>query len=999
MVASMREMAPNIVTPQSVDTLLEAMASHDVQVRAAAVAALSRLPLADEDLIRVARAVLEVLPDRAVVADIATVDAAVGIPVAEVRERVHRFVRADDRDVALAAAVSLARVGDPAGASVLVDALREGPREDVVVAIARCGAGDRASEAWQLAAGYTDDAQFWVSLGVTRNGLIDPWRATMRRLIDGSLDLEFDWVDPTGAIDLLWSMAPLPEQVAKELGEAVETLAEPPSVFIDLLYGHHEPEAGIGEGDAAPSPPPPGPEIGTATSGEARAAAETMLSAGPFLSEPDHDREAVVWQDADELLFTLASLDTQDATGFVTRAFQMTDPDRIDVGNLIVKTIAFYPRAFQPDTNALLNEYSRFRAAYHGPQLASQVAWTVSRTDLDTVISDLRPTITGTSGETQLQAVNLVADSALYVRVDAAPVFGGGSMPTDLPVAARRPMMRIGMEEMGDAEPATTPRGGSLDDIGLSFAGPIALAEDEPAPEADPPRSAYARMDCDGKLVAGRPFDLVVGLRATPDPEVVGDEMHRPESSVGDYDLWIHVTAEGFQLTDGETWRRGIPVTAAEPYPATTFHLTPDEPSDDVDPAAIKATFSVDGQVIGWAVRPVAVVRADVDLAEVEEPETPSMDIGVPTAAAGADLSMTFEYSRDRLRLHLKLETGFPDIEVPDQPIEIDIGAEAGIFAQGLISRANANEGTTAGYFDLRGESKDLAVKIKSDAFWDVFATVIERCRDERRRPAVLILSEDPYVPWELMALDEVRDVRYDPSEPAFLGAQVDVGRWLLDRPTPKVPPPIEKVVGPMAVIWSDYTAVSTQNLKSAKEEAAALAQAPYSAADIDATRSNVFEVLQGNPPADVLHFAVHARYEPNSIEHGLLLADQSNLNPAQVRGAGVVGSPFVYVNACQIGSGNKNLGSYSGMAAAFLRAGASAVVAPLWSVRDDIAKEIALGFYEKVFAGRTPASVLREERAKFTEDGLSSTYLAYQFFGHPKMAMSRRDESPNDGG
>ncbi len=337
MVASMHEIAPSIA-PQSVDVLLEAVASHDVQVRAAAVAALSRLPLADEDLIRVAQAVLEILPDRVGVADIATVDAAVGIPVAEVRERVHRFVRADDRDVALAAAVSLARVGDPAGASVLVDALREGPREDVVQAIARCGAGERASEAWQLAAGYTDDAQFWVSLGVTRNGLIDPWRATMRRLIDRSLHLEFDWVDPAAAIDLIWSMAPLPEQVAKELDEAVETLgAQAPSVFINLLKGHHQAEAGRSEGAAAPSPPPPGPEIGTATSGEARAAAETMLSAGPFLSEPDHDREAVVWQDADELLFTLASLDTQDATGFVTRAFQMTDPDRIDVGNLIVK--------------------------------------------------------------------------------------------------------------------------------------------------------------------------------------------------------------------------------------------------------------------------------------------------------------------------------------------------------------------------------------------------------------------------------------------------------------------------------------------------------------------------------------------------------------------------------------------------------------------------------------------------------------------------------------
>ena len=425
MVGSMREMAPTIVAPQSVDVLLEAMASHDLQVRAAAVAALSRLPLADQDLIRVARAVLEVLPDRADLADAATLDAAVGIRVAEVRERVSRFVGAEDRDVALAAAVSLARVGDPAGASVLVDALHEGPREDVVLAIARCGAGDRALEAWQLAAGYTDDARFWVSLGVTRDGLIDPWRETIRSLIERSLDLEFQWGDPDAATDLLWSVAPLPDQVVKELDEAVETLGEQaPIVLVDLLYGHRHAGAGMEEGAAAPSPQPPGPEIGTATPVEARAAAETMLSAGPFLSDADHDREAVVWQDPDELRYTLASLDTQDATGFVTRAFQMTDPDRIDVGNLIVETIAVYARPFQPDTTALFNEYSRFRAADHGLSLASQVAWTVSRTDLDAVISDLRPTITLESGEIQLQAINLVADCALYVHVYAAPVFG-----------------------------------------------------------------------------------------------------------------------------------------------------------------------------------------------------------------------------------------------------------------------------------------------------------------------------------------------------------------------------------------------------------------------------------------------------------------------------------------------------------------------------------------------------------------------------------------------
>jgi hypothetical protein len=48
--------------------------------------------------------------------------------------------------------------------------------------------------------------------------------------------------------------------------------------------------------------------------------------------------------------------------------------------------------------------------------------------------------------------------------------------------------------------------------------------------------------------------------------------------------------------------------------------------------------------------------------------------------------------------------------------------------------------------------------------------------------------------------------------------------------------------------------------------------------------------------------------------------------------------------------------------------------------------------FYRRVVEeGQPPAEVFRQERARFTDDadGVSSTYLAYQFFGNPAMTMS----------
>ena len=64
--------------------------------------------------------------------------------------------------------------------------------------------------------------------------------------------------------------------------------------------------------------------------------------------------------------------------------------------------------------------------------------------------------------------------------------------------------------------------------------------------------------------------------------------------------------------------------------------------------------------------------------------------------------------------------------------------------------------------------------------------------------------------------------------------------------------------------------------------------------------------------------------------------------------------------------------------------------VAPLWSIDDAIARQIAVRFYERALRGEAPAEILRTERAAFRDapETISSTYLAYQFFGHPGLRL-----------
>jgi CHAT domain-containing protein len=192
------------------------------------------------------------------------------------------------------------------------------------------------------------------------------------------------------------------------------------------------------------------------------------------------------------------------------------------------------------------------------------------------------------------------------------------------------------------------------------------------------------------------------------------------------------------------------------------------------------------------------------------------------------------------------------------------------------------------------------------------------------------------------------------------------------------------------------YNKPGWRRLVEAESEAQSL-QTLYGAKAVDASTGPLLECIAGNPAADLLHFAMHGSYDPNGLQDGLVLVDGRILDPAVVRGVRLSRTPVVFLNACQVGSGDRVLGDYAGMAEAFLFAGASAVVAPLWSINDTVARELALRFYENVFKGASPAGALRAERANLKDAAstTSATSLAYQFFGHPAMRITR----PTDGG
>ncbi|MGW8368191.1 MAG: CHAT domain-containing protein, partial [Gammaproteobacteria bacterium] len=157
----------------------------------------------------------------------------------------------------------------------------------------------------------------------------------------------------------------------------------------------------------------------------------------------------------------------------------------------------------------------------------------------------------------------------------------------------------------------------------------------------------------------------------------------------------------------------------------------------------------------------------------------------------------------------------------------------------------------------------------------------------------------------------------------------------------------------------------------------------------LNASMDKLLPWLRSNPDAQLIHFSVHGKWGNTGIKDGIGLVDGKMLDPSVVRQSKLVGHPFIFLNACQVGQGQTVLGDYGGMAEAFLKAGAAAVVAPLWSVDDESANAVAERFYAAIDSGKNPGELVRRERLNFVAHPTSATSLAYQFFGHPAMRMA----------
>ena len=259
----------------------------------------------------------------------------------------------------------------------------------------------------------------------------------------------------------------------------------------------------------------------------------------------------------------------------------------------------------------------------------------------------------------------------------------------------------------------------------------------------------------------------------------------------------------------------------------------------------------------------------------------------------------------------------------------------------------------------------------------------------------LLITSDEPWIPWELLKPYEDRD-------DDFFCMQFEMSRWLAGG---KAPAQGKRVAGLACIEVGE--AKKWASLPSAEQERWFLEglaeEIPGVEGVIVSREEATFDRVEGllsEGGLDLLHFVGHgdwAAAQPD--ESKIELADRPLrarhlTGPLEARLA--KDRPLVFFNACRVGQQGWSLTGLGGWADRWVRrCGCSAFLAPLWTVADGRALEFAKVVYGELRECKTLSEAVQGARRQLREDQPDDlTWLAYSLYAHPNARVFFGDEA-----
>jgi CHAT domain-containing protein len=457
----------------------------------------------------------------------------------------------------------------------------------------------------------------------------------------------------------------------------------------------------------------------------------------------------------------------------------------------------------------------------------------------------------------------------------------------------------------------------------------------------------------------------------------------------------VRVEAPAFEILNYQ--EQEVLVPNYTDSPPLVFYLRPLH----VGPTNIVFDFFQGGNLVGTVSVPVEIVLREVG--EMQEVLTPSA-LHIDLNAQSPDWTLQISYNRWQQPPSLVFalsHSGSDEVGETFHPVMLQGNPQVQanrLYEQltDLTQRLDPTTKTVLGWErvlspqDIDRQLKQFGQNLWRDLIPEKLKAVYAEEREHWRDKALLIVSDEPYIPWEL-----VWPYGREWEDEAPWCISLRLTRWLRrdaqgNGHKAHLPRMHLKALACLSPTDSD--------LPAAQRERQFLGDLATQCGLSDAspahpTWSKVMDVLEGGQ-YDWLHVATHGNFysESPDTDSAIWLQDTHALTPNAIIGSAIENHihkqrPGFFFNTCHSGREGWTLNHLGGWANRLISAGAGLFLAPLWTVKDVSALDFARTFYQELQSGTTVAEAVRRARLATRRAG-DPTWLAYSVYAHPNARV-----------
>ena len=411
-------------------------------------------------------------------------------------------------------------------------------------------------------------------------------------------------------------------------------------------------------------------------------------------------------------------------------------------------------------------------------------------------------------------------------------------------------------------------------------------------------------------------------------------------------------------------------------------------------PKTIRIRFEQDNTFVTTARLPTEVLE------QVQgEPEQSRVESAPAIEPRGLPPDFTLYIERDTERTYsLSVCLGDSDPGAPAERVgalTFEQEGSPGLYMRTRFEELDAtvtDEGATARYADAverlgNNLYEKLFIRGGLDSFY--WERMYPRSKQQgggapgREAPTVQIVSDEPYIPWELLRpyRDTPRGIEVDPL---FLCERFALARWMDVRH------------GADAVeLFKVALVVPPSNLSFVQEEVDTFERMQREGR-LQVERIETREALDtflARGGAHVVHFACHGHFDQEQPGRSLVMLGGDSLRPDDVAGKYLAfgrSRPLVFLNACDTGRRGFGLTGLEGWAETFVRtARVGGFIGSTWQTTDALASRFATAFYTFLSEGLSLGEAMRQARLAIKTPG-DATYLSYSLYANPRARVRR---------